>query len=120
MSKEEQGKKMGQIIAKAWADETFKKSLLADAAAVLKEEGVAMPAGLAVKAVENTESVFHLVIPAKPKQDLSEAELDAVAGGGCNLDVCFQGMESGDLTKYAKQACGSKACTQNGEVSVPQ
>ncbi len=84
MTKEEQGKKMGQVIAKAWADEAFKQRLLKDATAVLKEEGVEVPAGMTVKAVENTDAVFHLVVP--PKQDgmagvLDEDALLAVAGG---------------------------------------
>ena len=80
MNQEEQGKKMNQIIAKCWADEAFKKKLLADPAATLKAEGAEVPAGLTVKAVENTDQVFHLVIPAKPT-DLSDEDLDKVAGG---------------------------------------
>ena len=43
-------------------------------------QGAEVPAGLTVKAVENTEKVFHLVIPAKPT-DLSDEDLDKVAGG---------------------------------------
>ena len=80
MYNEEQGKKMNQIIAKCWADEAFKTKLLADPAATLKAEGAEVPAGLTVKAVENTDKVFHLVIPAKPT-DLSDEDLDKVAGG---------------------------------------
>ena len=80
MSNEEQGKKMQQIIAKCWSDESFKQELLADPAATLKAEGVELPAGLTVKAVENTDKVFHLVIPSKPT-DLSDDDLDGVAGG---------------------------------------
>ena len=80
MNQEEQGKKMNQIIAKCWADEAFKKKLLTDPAATLKAEGAEVPAGLSVKAVENTDKVFHLVIPAKPT-DLSDTDLDKVAGG---------------------------------------
>ena len=80
MNNEEQGKKMNQIIAKCWADEAFKTKLLADPAATLKAEGAEVPAGLTVKAVENTDKVFHLVIPAKPT-DLSDEDLDTVAAG---------------------------------------
>ena len=39
MNQEEQGKKMGQIIAKAWTDDTFKRKLITNTAAVLKEAG---------------------------------------------------------------------------------
>ena len=52
-----------------------------------------VPAGLSIKALENTDKVFHLVIPAKPT-DLSDEDLDKVAGGemcpsNCN---CHGGM----------------------------
>ena len=80
LNKEEQGKKMSQLIARCWADEGFKQKLLADPAATLKAEGVELPAGLSIKALENTDKVFHLVIPAKPT-DLSDADLAKVAGG---------------------------------------
>jgi hypothetical protein len=76
---EEQGKKMSQLIAKCWADEGFKQKLLADPAATLKAEGVELPAGLSVKALENTDKVFHLVIPVKPTG--SDEDLIKVARG---------------------------------------
>jgi len=81
MNQEEQNKQMGQLIAKCWADEAFKAKLLADPAAVLKAEGAELPEGVTIKAVENTDTVFHLVIPAAPTGDLSDEDLDAVAGG---------------------------------------
>src|SRR6478736_10356323 len=79
---EEQAKKMGSVIAKCWSDESFKKRLLADPAATLKAEGVKieLPAGMTLKAVENTDKVNHIVLPAKPTE-LSEEQLDMVAGG---------------------------------------
>ena len=80
MDQEEQGKKMSQLIAKCWSDEAFKKKLMADPAAALKAEGVEVPAGMQVRALENTDKVFHLVIPARPT-DLSDENLDKVAAG---------------------------------------
>lgn len=83
MKQEEQAKRMQKVIAKAWADEAFKKKLLADATAVLKGEGVAIPQGVEVRVVEDTGKVFHIVIPPKPTSDeLVDNELEAVAGGG--------------------------------------
>ncbi len=78
--KEEQGKQMSQIISKCWADEGFKRKLLADPAATLKAEGVELAPGLSIKALENTDKVVHLVIPVSPSP-LSDDELDVVAGG---------------------------------------
>jgi hypothetical protein len=72
----------GQIIAKAWADEKFKTRLLANPAAVLKEQGLKIPPGCQVKIVEDTDKVVHLTLPAKSSTDeLSEDELENIAGG---------------------------------------
>lgn len=80
MKQEDHNKKINQIIAKCWSDESFKKTFLANPAATLKAEGVTMPAGVSVKAVENTDKVLHLLIPATPA-NLSDDDLDKVAGG---------------------------------------
>jgi Nitrile hydratase, alpha chain len=79
---EEQAKKMGSVVAKCWSDESFKKRLLADPAATLKAEGVKfeLPVGMTLKAVENTDNVYHIIIPPKPAE-LSDEQLDKVAGG---------------------------------------
>jgi hypothetical protein len=56
-----------QIVGKAWMDDTFKQQLLADPGAVLKANGIPVPAGVTVKAVENTDKVIFVTLPAKPK-----------------------------------------------------
>ena len=43
MNQEEQAKVLNQLIAKCWADETFKQRLLADPMAILKAQGVELP-----------------------------------------------------------------------------
>jgi len=97
---EEQAKKMGRLTAKAWGDENFKKKLLSDPAATLKAEGVdlKLPAAVSLRAVENTEKVFHVIIPARPT-DLSDDELEKVAGGviGC-------------VRPCATQPCATQLC----------
>jgi len=91
MNQEEQNKKMGQVIAKCWADEDFKAKLLPDPVATLKDEGVDLPEGITIKAVENTDKVFHLVIPAAPTGELSEYDMDSVSGGGAGCGVSSRG-----------------------------
>lgn len=94
MTKQEQGKQkqIGNIIAKAWNDESFKKRLLANATTVLKEEGVDVPTGLEVRAIENTDKLIHLIIPAKPVLNAENLRAIADRSGpfvmGCN---CWQG-----------------------------
>lgn len=80
MNDDEQSKKIGQLIAKAWADDSFRKKLLSDPVATLKAEGVALPHGLQVRAVENTDKLVYLEIPSKPTE-LSDEDLDKAAGG---------------------------------------
>ncbi|WP_051023930.1 NHLP leader peptide family RiPP precursor [Thiorhodovibrio frisius] len=75
----DQSKQYQQLINKCWADEAFKQRLLANPAETLKSEGIEVPEGVRVQAVENTAQVFNLVIPARPKE-LSDEELE-VAGG---------------------------------------
>ena len=83
MKQEEYCNKIGQIIVKSWADEGFKQRLLKDPAAVLKEEGLVIPQGLDLRVVENTDSVFYLVLPKPPlhSDELSEEEMGKAAGG---------------------------------------
>jgi hypothetical protein len=63
--------------------------------AVLKEEGVDVPAGLEVRAVENTEKLVHMIIPLKPVSgEFNHEKLLLIAHGsgfhalGCS---CWQG-----------------------------
>ena len=79
----------GRLVARAWADPAFKAKLIADPAAVLKENGLLVPAGVTVKVVENTDTLFHLTIPLKPApEELSEEDLNRVAGGYCGVANC--------------------------------
>jgi len=72
------------LVADVWADPALKKRLLKDPAAVLKERGISPPKGVQVQVHEETDAVMHLVIPTKPAEgELSEKELETVAGGHC-------------------------------------
>lgn len=69
------------IIERSWTDENFKKRLLEDATATLKAEGMPLPDGIKINVVENSPSVFNFVLPENPKGELSDADLELVAGG---------------------------------------
>src|SRR5262245_29466245 len=81
----EQAERGGQVGARAWSDEAFKQRLLSDPRAVLAEAGLPVPATLQVQVHEVTPTHLHLVLPPPPLgragEQLSEAELDQVAGG---------------------------------------
>ncbi len=63
---EVQQRTWAKIVAQAWADADYKARLLADPAAVLKEAGLDVPAGITLQVVENTANVAHFVLPAPP------------------------------------------------------
>ena len=70
-----------RLAARARGDAGFKRRLLADPAAALAEQGLQLPPGVEVRAVENTDRVLYLALPPAPSDELSDEQLDAVAGG---------------------------------------
>ena len=81
MAQPENNPEIGKIIAKAWRDPAFKAELIANPAAALKAEGIDVPAGMTVTVVENTDKLFHLVLPPVPSDELSDEALDVAVGG---------------------------------------
>ncbi|GET37481.1 NHLP leader peptide family RiPP precursor [Microseira wollei] len=80
-----------RIIAKSWQDDAFKQEILNNPKAVLSREiGQPLPEDVEIRVVEETPNIVYLVLPMKPitpeaDAEISEAELDAVAGGiACN------------------------------------
>ncbi len=68
------------VFAKCWADPAFKQQLLADPAGTLQAEGLELPEGIKVSAVENNAEQFTFVIPAQPAE-LTDEMLESVVGG---------------------------------------
>ena len=92
------------MVAKAWSDELFKKRLLADPAAVLKEHGIEVPAEMAVKVVEDSAEVVHFILPSPPVE-LSEEELKQVAGGTgtCGDDAQLANVDMQNILQKQQQ-----------------
>jgi hypothetical protein len=97
----------GQIVGRAWADDSFNQRLRSDPAGVLSEYGLPpfvdeKGAGLRIEVLdghpdrnpEDTDGVMHLVLPGKPSAaELSEEDLCSAGGpvavarcggGGCH------------------------------------
>ena len=53
MNQEQQDNAMSQIIAKCWADETFKQTLIADPKATLTAAGYPVPVHLSINIIED-------------------------------------------------------------------
>ena len=85
--------KLKKIIARAYKDEEFKKQLLGDAMSVFNEYGIKVSEGKTIRVVEEGDSVTEddpnvktIVLPKKESGELSDAELEGVAGGQYRLN----------------------------------
>lgn len=57
-----------QVIKKAWEDDAFKQQLIADPKGAIKQAfGVDLPAGIELKVVEESPSLYYLPLPPKPE-----------------------------------------------------
>lgn len=97
------------LIERSAQDEDFRKKLLADPKGTVEEElGASLPVGVEVRAVEETPETIYPVLPPRAAiregGELSEKELEAVAGG-------WEGSgERGTETGYSTVTCSGAAC----------
>ena len=72
-----------RIVARAWADEGFRKRLKADAhAAVAEETGITVPESIQIDVLEETPEKGYLVIPVN-RVEISDEQLASASGGSC-------------------------------------
>lgn len=84
-----------QLRSKAEQDPAFRQVLVTDPrAAVEKALGLSVPAGIQLSVMEETSDRLCLVLPA-PKGELSDLELESVAGGKDDNSGSSSGMQLG-------------------------
>jgi hypothetical protein len=85
-----------KAIAKAHADANFKSQLLQNPKSAIAElTGENLPQELDICVHENTSTLRHLVIFIDASEELSEAELESVAGGVATDKIKFPGPIAG-------------------------
>lgn len=80
-----------KLLEKAARDPEFKRALMADPRGTIEKEfGVVLPANIKLNILEEKPNDFYVVLPLNPEgrgdAELNDAQLEAVAGGGCYLD----------------------------------
>ena len=73
-----------KLVERSMKDEAFRRKLIADPRAAIAEEiGVTIPANVKIQVHEEAADTLHLVVPppVKASGELSDAELESVAGG---------------------------------------
>jgi len=71
ITNEEMRKKFAKIVAKAWADDDYKKNLIENPKEILKQEGVEIPEKIKINIFENSATELHFVLPKKPDELLN-------------------------------------------------
>ena len=84
------------IVARALEDDAYREALLVNPKAAIQQAfGKELPLGLEVRVVEESPNVVYLVLPPKPVVDLSDGDLDAVAGGFAPPRTALPGRTTG-------------------------
>jgi hypothetical protein len=91
------------LVTLAWSDETFKALLLTDPAKALERAyGLKLPSSVKVTVLEETAETRYVVIPYRPApDDLSDAELAAIAGGASATSIAVFGTRPQTFTLRA-------------------
>jgi len=100
-----------QVIAQALIDPAFRDRLMADPKAVMAEKGLEIPADIQINVVKETPNTYYLVLPALdlPQSgpgSLTDAQLEAVVGGG-TMEDCEELARDGNSKNQLWTGCAS-------------
>jgi hypothetical protein len=87
-------KQWSKVVAKAWADESYKERLIEDPGTVLREEGLDVPEGITLRVAEDTETERTLVLPPPPEEGGEIQNLEERLAAGSCCFCCCDGTDS--------------------------
>ena len=90
-------------------DPEFRSRADEDPRSVLAERNVEVPPGVEVRFMEDTDDVFHLVLPPDPNVALSDEALGMVAGGKSSSTIGSAGSASTLSTVCTTASCAASA-----------
>jgi len=88
ITNEEMRKKYAKIVAKAWADDDYKKKLIENPKEILKQEGIVIPDNIKIRILENSETKLNFILPPKPDNlyEINQIDEKLAAGSeGCSF-----------------------------------
>ncbi len=85
---DEMRKKYAKIVAKAWADEDYKKNLIVNPNQVFKQEGIEIPEKIKINIFENTDKELNFALPVKPNNMSNIYEVEQRLAGMTILAGC--------------------------------
>jgi hypothetical protein len=109
---DDDAKKYSQLVAKAWSDPSFKREFKSDPVNVMTRHGLQAPSQAKVTVVEDTANTVHFILPAKPTEQLTDDQLDQVAGGstlGSAGSIATMGSICGCASTAGTVGCAGSA-----------
>ncbi|MEH2070407.1 MAG: NHLP leader peptide family RiPP precursor [Nostoc sp.] len=100
-----------QLLVRAAQDCDFRNRLIADPKTVMAQKGLNFPTDIQVSVLQETANHYYLVLPAldfselEVNRELSDAELELVAGGGNSQNHSWTGCASGQKGCVATNGC---------------
>ena len=108
----------GEVVAKCWEDEAYKKRFIEDPESVLTEAGFAVDEGVTYKVIEQPKLVKYLVLPHEDAKEAVQAlakgflnqveRKDAIIPEGAEVRI----IQNTDDTRYMILPASPKSLTQ--------
>lgn len=108
------GSREAEISARVLRDDEFRDELLRNPVVTLQREyGIGFPEGISVQVHEETDDVFHLVVPGRPSAPtkVSDEQLRQVSGsrmaeGSNRTNCCTCGSSTAQSATSIQTGCG--------------